>query len=154
MSDRMLSMFREVVERARELCPTPDSAPAVQHTLMEHFLDRLTMQPLHGYVLVNGANPLIRKVFKAIYDGQGAEARQRQLADWPTTEMRNLVAKINNAAIFVPSRGEFVELVPDALTADETREAGQYLIGQGQDTIQRGRLLLRLAKLRDKDGGS
>ncbi len=149
MSDRLLSLFRDVVEMARATCDAPDSAPAVQHVLMERFLERLTTPPLHAYVLVNGVNPLIRRAFKTIRDDEGAEARQRQLADWPTTAMRTLVAAIDNMAVFVPSRSEFVELVPDALTTVETREAGLYLINQGQDTIRRGRLLTQLADLRD-----
>ena len=148
MSDRLFATFRDVVEQARSACRSPDSAPAVQHEMMERFLDRLTSPPLHAFVLTNGINPLLRRVFKAMLAGDDREARQLQLGQWPTAEMRALVARIDHGAVFVPSRGEFVELVPDAMTAAETREAGTYLVHQGEDTIRRGKLLIRLAKLR------
>lgn len=61
--------------------------------------------------------------------------------------VRQTVGQIDRERVWVPSRDEFVELVPDALSASEMREAGNHLLQHGADCIRRGRLLLRLADM-------
>lgn len=60
---------------------------------------------------------------------------------------RSYVEQIDRERVWVPSRDEFVELVPDALQPGEMREAGEYLLQHGADCIRRGRLLVRLAEI-------
>jgi hypothetical protein len=60
------------------------------------------------------------------------------------------VADINEQSAFVPSKGAFVDLVPDLWTADQADEAGRFLIRKAGETQKRGELFIQLAKVMRK----
>jgi hypothetical protein len=50
--------------------------------------------------------------------------------------------------VFVPSVGEHVDMLPDAITPAQEIEAGEYLIQHGTDAIDRGKTLIKHGKMR------
>lgn len=148
----MNSKLHELITRARLRSGKPNSAPAVVSTLLTGDLrDELALNAeAYKAVLTAGLNQVVRAALKNIQGENATETaklRIEQLDLWPE-DCRALIKLINQEGVYVPSRGDFVELVPDALTKKETTEAGQYLISKGRQCIQRGELLLRLAALR------
>ncbi|WP_424138630.1 hypothetical protein [Roseomonas chloroacetimidivorans] len=143
---------RRLVQLARADAVSPDNAPAVVNALLtvrreEAFAD----EELMTLVLSKGWNQLVREVLSRHFrDDDTAPPRAAQLALWPE-EQRSTVEQIDRERVFVPSRGDFVELVPDALTAAELREAGEYLLVHGRDTIRRGEALIRLAQMQSPE---
>jgi hypothetical protein len=97
------------------------------------------------HILALGMNLVVRRHLKqgpAERDGTSAH----QLDMW-SPRHRALVKEIDRAAVYVPSREEFVPLVPDDISPIETSEAGQYLVEFGEDCVRAGTQLLRLARL-------
>lgn len=101
------------------------------------------------HLVSRGLNQEIRAFLSRFYsNGETADDnRSHQLSMWTDERAKKCVEQIDRERIWVPSRGDFVELVPDALSMEEMREAGEYLIQHGADCVRRGRLLLRLADL-------
>lgn len=142
----------DLIRNAQVHAVNARSAPAVADILLRDMWDDLIEDDgVHRMLMRSGLNAMIRTQLTKI-TGNGAEdasvIRDRQLEMWPD-DLRATVAKINREAVFVPSRDEFVELVPDAISTQETREAGDYLISHGEDAIRRGNALHLLADLRD-----
>lgn len=148
--------LKEIIGRGRIAAANPQSAPVVAAILLRDMWDELTDDDgVHRLLVRTGLNAMIRAAISKHVgqDGQpAAQLRFEQLEHWPE-RLRPTVAAIDREAVFVPSRDEFVELVPDAISTAETREAGEYLIGHGEDCVRRGRSLLMLAELRDIEEG-
>jgi len=142
---------RAIIRDARRSIGTPDNAPAVANAILSGMWEAVTAdQDVLRHLLARGLNAEIRAFLSRHYDNQdGADAaklRAAQLSMWPEAA-RTYVEQIDRERVWVPSRDEFVELVPDALQPGELREAGEHLLQHGADCIGRGRLLLRLADL-------
>jgi hypothetical protein len=73
-----------------------------------------------------------------------------QLEMWPES-LREHVSRVGNRAVMVPSRGRMVVLAPGMISTVEVREAADYLIKKGHETVDRGRALHRLAEAMDRD---
>jgi len=150
MSERLHERVRELVREARAAAADPDSVRSVQSALLSGFMGAIEADPdVHRLFIATAANRFVRdvlKLFRMELDQTAAQARAAQLSLWPA-EARGIVEQIDRERVFVPSREQFVELVPDALTIAEIREAGQHLIQMGQDTMRRGQVLLRLADM-------
>lgn len=146
--------LRGMVAEARLASGRPGSVPAVVQATLTMFRDVICADAdLLDALIAEALNPIIRALIKThgSADDRPSEALSRQLDMW-AEEARALVEQIGRESVFVPSRGEFVHVEPDAMTAAEMQEAGQYLIGHGDDCIRRGRSLIRLASLiRDLD---
>lgn len=145
--------LRSMIQEARLASGRPDNAPAVVQATLRLYRDAIREDSnLLDALIADALNPIIRALLKSQRGYEAAsESLTKQLDMW-AEEARSLVEQIGREAVFVPSRGEFVQLVPDAMTAPEMQEAGQYLIGHGDDCIRRGKSLIRLASLiRDID---
>lgn len=137
---------RELIRHAREQSPNRDSAPAVANVMLTTLWGEIENDDgVLRHLVARGLNGVIRDLLKR-HDGDDAPApaRARQVEMFPSA-VRSLVEKIDRERVWVPSRDAFVELVPDAMSPDEMREAGTYLLSHGQDTINRGKLLMALA---------
>ena len=141
--------LRQIIRDARQNAARPDNAPAIARVILAEYRDAILGEnEVHDHLLRAGLNAEIRRCLTR-YLGDGAErtqARAQQLLLWPET-VRQTVGQIDRERVWVPSREEFVELVPDAMSASEMREAGNHLLQHGADCIRRGRLLLRLADM-------
>jgi hypothetical protein len=147
--------LREVIRDARRSIGAPDNAPAVANAIISGMWQRIIEDTdVHRLLMARGLNAEIRAFLTrhCQYGSDDARAvRAEQLSMWPT-EARQCVEQINRERVWVPSRDEFVELAPDAVSPDEIREAGEYLLQHGADCIRRGRLLLRLAEMAPAPG--
>ncbi len=150
MSERLHERVRELVREARATAADPDSVRSVQGALLSGFMGAIKADPdVHRLFIATAANRFVRdvlKMFREEMEQTAAQARAAQLSFWPA-DARGIVEQIDRERVFVPSREQFVELVPDALTIAEIREAGQHLIQKGQDTMRRGQALLQLADM-------
>lgn len=142
---------RAIIRDARRSIGSPDNAPAVANAILSQMWAAVTTdQDVLRHLLARGLNAEIRAFLSRYYDEKdGSDAKQlraAQLSMWPEAA-RTYVEQIDRERVWVPSRDEFVELVPDALQPSEMREAGEYLLQHGADCIRRGRLLVRLAEI-------
>lgn len=150
MADRRLTLtplekLRTIINEARIACGGTDSSPDVTDKMLTRpYLRRLSKEKCQTLVLRAGMNHFVRAFLGHGKDGKGTTPEQ--LAFWPETT-RGLVKEIGRAAVYVPSRAEFIPLEPAAITPFETREAGHYLIKHGQDCIRAGTQLLRLSRM-------
>jgi hypothetical protein len=138
---------RDLVRAARSQARNPNSAPSIREVLLTSLWAEVEGDSVALKFFASlGFDAAIRDLLKKYQTETGGadDARQLQLSLY-LPKLRPLVEQIDRDRVYVPSVGEFVELVPDAITVPQMREAGHYLIGQGQDTIRRGNLLLRLA---------
>lgn len=149
----MNSKLREIVARARVRSGQPNHAPAVVSTLMKDFHDELYADAaIRDMIFSLGLSQLVREVLR---ETQGQDAkdtmrlRAKQLELWEP-EYRELLGKIDRAAVFVPSRDDHVELTPNEISTAELFEAGQYLITMGHECITRGQAIVQLAELREQ----
>jgi hypothetical protein len=123
--------LRAIINEARLACDHPNSTSAIaQLMLTKPFLRRLARQRLQMHLLAIGLNHEIRRCLKEGDDAGEDDATVRQLGLWPQRH-RTLVEDIDRAQVYVPSRGEFVPLEPDALTPQQAMEAGEFLIAKG-----------------------
>lgn len=112
--------------------------------LTKRFLKKIVhVRGLRMHLFAYGLSQEIRRYLKNRNDDDDGSTID-QLDLWPMN-LRSIIGDIDRARVFVPSRGEFIELIPSAINAKETREAGEYLIIKGQDTIRVGRRLVSLA---------
>ena len=95
---------------------------------------------------ISSPNVEIRRYVKEGDDTEEDDATARQLELWPQRH-RSMVADIDPARVYVPSRGEFVPLEPDTLTPEEAKEAGEFLIAKGQHCVRIGRRLVTLGEM-------
>jgi len=143
-----IDKLRSIINEARLVCEHPNSQPAVSHTILTRpFLKKIARaRGLRMHLVGVGLSQEIRRFLKNDFDdGSGGVATKAQLELWPA-KLRPFIEEINKARVFVPSRGEFVLLTPIDLSKDETKEAGQYLITQGNDCIRTGSQLISLSR--------
>jgi hypothetical protein len=143
--------LRSLINEARLACEHPNSSPAVSQLMMtKPFLKKIMRKRgVWLHLLTSGLNSEIRRFLKG-NDEDGDEATVDQLDLWPA-HLRVTVEDIGRARVYVPTRGEYVPLDPTAITIDETKEAGDFLIAKGQNTLRIGTQLVELAKLRGRD---
>jgi hypothetical protein len=98
---------------------------------------------LRMHLVASGLSQEIRRFLKNDPD-DGGDVTVDQLELWPAT-LRPMIKDVDRARVFVPSRNEFVLLAPTNINADETKEAGGYLVRKGQDCIRVGNQLVKLA---------
>jgi hypothetical protein len=141
----LIEKLRALITEARVACTSPNSAPAVSHTMLSKpFLKRIArLRGVRMHLIASGINNEVRRYLKGTDEDDGVDFDQLKL--WPEN-LRDEVKAIDRSRVFVPSRGEFVELVPSAIDAKETREAGEYLVAKGEDCIRVGNALKRLAR--------
>lgn len=155
---------RDFVRAAQQQTQSKHSAPALTHILINQMREEVDAdEEVSCLVLSAGWSAIVREALKGYEmspsgsydarDGDGGEdldeagpARQRQFELWPE-RCRADLEEIGRAAIFVPSRGEHVPLMPDDVTPDEIKEAGLYLMQKGEDCLKRGRALVRLSRV-------
>ena len=142
-----LEKLRTLINEARIACGQPQSCPAISHVMLtDPFLRRLELDGCQLHILGLGINAAVRAFLK---DGDGEERRgvsAGQLDLWPDKH-RRIVQTIDRAAVYVPSRKEFLPLEPAEISPPQTREAGEYLVTFGEDCIRAGRDLIKLARL-------
>jgi hypothetical protein len=142
-----------LIKEAREACGKSNHAPTIITKLMSaSFLKRLRLcssEITSGPkpVVYSGWGDLVSKFLKEQGGGSGEGLGKGQLDLWLDDGQRNLVFRIARSKVNVPSRGEYVLLAPGSITKDEVDEAGEYLKHHGADCIQRGDLLIDLARL-------
>jgi hypothetical protein len=96
------------------------------------------------YLVAVGLAAEVRRFLKLEPDDDGGSVTTAQLDLWPQ-KLREAVAEIGQARVFVPSRAEFVMLTPMTISAAEAKEAGGYLVSKGNECIRRGTQLIALA---------
>jgi hypothetical protein len=139
--------LRAIINEARLVCEHPNSTAAIaQMMLTKPFLRRLVREGCRMQLLAAGLNVEIRRYLKGSDDPDEDDATARQLEFWPKRH-RTIVEDIDRARVYVPSRREFVPLEPSALTPDEAKEAGEYLIAKGENCTRIGRRLVALAEM-------
>lgn len=139
----MRKRLRPLIDEARLASGRPNNAPSVVQSLMGRIDD--FDQEVIDYLIATGLNKEVRAVLSQ-FDPEPERAERRQIDLWPAP-VRGLVEEIDRKAVFVPSIEDFVDLLPGAISSEEMREAGTYLISHGEDSIRRGNALLRLADL-------
>lgn len=141
--------LRVLIKEARTNCDTPNSCPAVVYAMMSPlFKKKIKAAKLESRLIGIALSKVVAEYLKkdsGREDGAGAGVGTAQINLWPECQ-RDRIIGIDRAAVLVPSRAEFVPLVPNKISRDEVIEAGQYLIAHGKDSINRGQLLLDLAK--------
>lgn len=96
-----------------------------------------------------GWNSTVRSFIKK----PGVDGRAAQLDFWPE-EQRELVAAVGVSAIFVPSRSQFVALIPGMLTPSEVYEAAVFMRDKGEESIRRSQSLFRLSEVMARANGA
>jgi hypothetical protein len=141
----LIERLRALITEARVACASPNSAPAVSHTMLSKaFLKKIARsRGVRMHLIASGINNEVRRYLKGTDEDDGVDFDQLRL--WPEN-LRDEVKAIDRARVFVPSRGEFVMLDPKIISREETNEAGEYLVGKGEDCIRAGKALIRLSK--------
>jgi hypothetical protein len=136
-------IIREYIEENRRALPRSQqgSAPRIVQRMLtrtrwlfSHDFD--TLQQVQGA----GLNAFVRAALKK----PEGTITEEQVALWPD-EMREHLQAGSQAALFVPSRGRYVGLVPGHISRTELDEAADYLIARGFETVRRGQAYKRAA---------
>lgn len=140
--------LRSLIHEARLEAENPNSQPSVRHTMLgSKFLPRIERKAaLRRLAIALGLESEIRRVLKNDLETEDGVTSE-QVLQWPLP-LQELVTDIDRARVFVPSRHEFVPLVPDELSKQETIEAGEYLVAKGEDCIRVGNRLKDLGEKR------
>lgn len=144
--------LNEIIEKAQGLSGAPRNTRAVVRQLLHGKLwDELVADPIvHRIVMRAGLDlrvgAFIKQLRKAIDDHDSAPASEPMLALWPES-VRALVKDIDRAAVFVPSVGEFVDMLPDEITPAQADEAAAHLENHAEDAMRRATLLRQLARI-------
>lgn len=144
--DRLIPL----IDEARDFCGSPRSASDIVKWMTHGGLLRKIDgdKEMKVGLLAEGLNKAVRDYLKmptAAEDATDDAVTEAQLSLWPSTD-RKVVVDIGRAAVFVPSRSEFLPLDPSTISRAEAFEAGHYLIRLAQDTKRRGELILLLAE--------
>src|SRR5580693_1869209 len=106
LQGQLRSLFREV----RLGCDEPNKAPSVRRRVLLRYRSRLKgINGAEDHLLAKGLEAEIRAMLKDEHDADPADPTPLLL--WPDP-VRKLVTDINRAHVFVPGRGEFVDLTP------------------------------------------
>lgn len=147
-----LERVRDIIRAVRAASPSPDNAKVIVNTVLSKHLDELAADDELVAALLRGAIGLqVRELLKNFGGDNAGPMRSRQLSMFPE-RLHVIVEQIDRERVFVPSRSEYVELVPDAMTTAEMREGGAYLVNMGEDCIRRGKALISLAAALEDDG--
>jgi hypothetical protein len=144
----------EVRERARELLRMTaapaggeQNPPAWARAVVERHYEEIITDASLGRMLVTESMTTLARTMLKLGDD---DARQGQLtfADYPIA-VRPILRAVGRQAVHVPSRNAIVPITATEMSTAEMREAGEYLVEQGEDCIRRGRHLIRAASLLD-----
>jgi hypothetical protein len=98
------------------------------------------------HILAEGWRNVVMRYLKEIRNGDdGEEGMATIQADFWPESLRETIVDIDRVRVFVPSRMEYVSLMPDAISKREIREAGEHLIKKGEECIRIGKLLIQLS---------
>jgi hypothetical protein len=139
---------RELFEKARAKCRRPNHAPSVALIMTLEMRDEITADPdLHQFLLMHGALPISESWLKKRPKAQPEEPpRPEQLTmQWPV-KVRPIIEQIDRDALFVPSRDEYVPLLPDHISKPELAEAAEHLEAHAEDTMRIVHLVRRLVR--------
>lgn len=144
MTDRVRKIIDTQRARLRE--DHRMSAPVIVQHLLRH-TDTIIADDRPALITVLGAgwDHFVRACLHRPTDLPTPE----QLEFWPEA-LREHVLRIQHRAVFVPSRGKMVAILPGEITAAELREAGGYLRQKARETADRGRACERLADAMDR----
>lgn len=150
-----MTELSEIIGRAQERSGAPRNTRAVVAQMMHGELwDEIVADPVILKMVVRAGLDQrvagqIKQMKKAAVDGilDALPMIEPMLDLWPAGPARDLVVKIDRAAVYVPREGEYVDMLPDALTPAQAVEAGHYLISHGEDTIRRGQMLIELGSI-------
>jgi hypothetical protein len=131
-----------LIEEARDNCENPNSQQAVRHEVLGMDLEIDIKTYLECLGLAAHIRSFLKK--KPQY-GESDSLVIGQLKLWPAN-LQDTISDINRARVFVPSRSEYIPLLPTEITSAETREAGNYLVAKGVECIRVGKQLQQLAK--------
>jgi len=141
---RLWSLYNE----ARIECDDPNSAPDIRKKVLRTYRGKLDgIAGAADHLLAVGIQEDVRQMLKHDpnhHDGDPAQYSFILL--WPG-RLQSIVQDIGREHVFVPSRGEFVELIPTEISRTETIEAGVYLVGKGRECITVGNKLKRLGRI-------
>jgi hypothetical protein len=151
----MSGELTDIIGRAQALSGAPRNVRAVVAQMMHGELwDEIIADPIVHKMIVRAGLDLrvaafIKQLKKTAVDGvlDALPLSEPMLALWPEGPARELVVKIDRAAVYVPREGEYVDMLPDVLTPETAIEAGQHLIAHGEDTIRRGQYLIDLGEM-------
>lgn len=145
--------LNDLIREAQKACGVPRNARlVVAQMLFGKIWKKATANDdIHRHVMREGFDQLTRKFLKQVQeddaDTSDDDITVEQLDLWPDEAKRQLVKNIERVRVYVPSRGEYVDLRPDRISRPETIEAGGHLISHGADCTRRGKLLVELGKL-------
>jgi hypothetical protein len=96
------------------------------------------------HLLAQGLEADIRMMLKVEHDDDPGDFGDLQLLLWPAA-VRSIVVDIDRAHVFVPTRGEFVDLAATRISSSEVAAAGDYLVRKGKESIEVGKKLRLLS---------
>jgi hypothetical protein len=146
--------LRILIGDAQEKCGAPNNAREIEHQM--RFGSIYTKIESDADIKLNllkrGLNSEIREFLKDVNVGSDPDSEdgssgidQEQLDLWPSP-LRDLVASIRRARVYVPSRGEHVPVLPKEISRAECFEAGHYLKKMASETDREGEMLIELSK--------
>lgn len=146
-TNTMMDRVRSFIHKARLGSPHPNSSSDVLHMIMGPKFQKLVKddKDVARYIVARGWEGEIRAYLKGIPNGETEEeGMSKAQADfWPDT-LRQIVIDINRARVYVPSRMEYVPLMPETISRIEVKEAGEYLIRKGEECLRVGNRLIQL----------
>jgi hypothetical protein len=144
-SERFAEMFRDV----RTSLGNSRDAKQIVGTMMfgKRYHEIMSDDDLHRHLLAQGVSHGVRSLLKEGEDDDSGKVTSDQLALWPRGHHRTLVENIGRRRVYVPSRGEFLELEPTQISPIEAKEAGKFLHVQAGEMRRRGDFLIELGDL-------
>jgi hypothetical protein len=139
--------IQSFIHKARLGSANPNSSTEVLHVIMGPSFQKsiTTDREVARRIMARGWSEEIRAYLKGTPNGDAAEeGMSKAQADfWPNT-VRKIVIDIGRARVYVPSRMEYVPLMPETISSKEIKEAGEYLIKKGEECLRIGNRLIEL----------
>lgn len=156
MPTRTESKLSRLFREARKSVGGTRNTSAIAGTMLfGRFWKAITEdEDIHRHLMRLGINQDLRREFKSKETGDDegsrvdadADLEPEQLSLWPG-DKQVVIKTINRACVYVPSRGEFIPLQPDKISRPEVNEAGNFLIAKGEESINKGELLVTLSSM-------
>jgi hypothetical protein len=136
--------LNRMIAETRRTCNNPNSCPSILHDMLKtwkQWSDDVVEEVLHP-----GLSDKIRRFLKAEEEKNPDALLKLGQVDMWHPSLRSIIKDIDRARVFVPSRGEFIPLIPECINRVEAHEAGTYLVGKGEECIRVGEQLIALSK--------
>ncbi len=148
MSTSVIDRLRSFINKARLTSAHPNSCPDLIHSMMSPKFKRAIIADaeVHDRLVAEGLSKAIREYLHFTLNGDMGDLTKEQLDLW-SEKLRPIVADIERARVYVPSRMEFVPVTPECLSKAEAAEAGDFLVRKGEESIRVGRRLIQLADM-------